>query len=117
MADDGATRTRRWKAHKSGDHSMCRRCDPREPMDCPSGSNDPNGTPNGGGSAGPCMDPAGALARLAGRLEAAHMANPGNALLARELRATLLAMPTSGSNELEVADPLEELHAIVRAVP
>jgi hypothetical protein len=38
------------------------------------------------------VDPRASLERLAGRLEAAHEAEPGNALLARELRATLMAL-------------------------
>ena len=38
------------------------------------------------------MDPAASLRALALRLEAAHEEDPGNALLARELRVTLQAI-------------------------
>jgi hypothetical protein len=38
------------------------------------------------------MDPAAALARLAGRLEAAHEADPADAQVARVLKDVLLAL-------------------------
>jgi hypothetical protein len=38
------------------------------------------------------VDPHVSLERLAARLEATHEADPGNALIARELRATLVAL-------------------------
>jgi hypothetical protein len=88
MADDGATRTRRWKAHKRGDHHLCGpHCDASSvtvtapvPGDLPDGP----------------VDALEALARQARRLEAACEANPGNAALERELRATLLALRGPG---------------------
>ncbi len=41
---------------------------------------------------GPVDDPAAALRQLAGGLQAAYTADPGNAVLAREYRLTLLAI-------------------------
>jgi hypothetical protein len=82
MADDGATRTRRWKLQKQGDHSECRRCDARRPLAA---------VPAAGVPGDARVDPAASLRALALRLEGAHEADPGNALLARELRVTLQA--------------------------
>ena len=48
------------------------------------------------------------MRRLAGRLVAAHEADPGNALIARELRMTLQAL-TSGQGHDD--DDLERLFA------
>src|SRR2546430_10620386 len=83
MADDGATRTRRWKLHKQGDHSECRRCDARRPLAAV-----PAPTAPGGGG----IDPAVSLRALAERPEAAHTEDPGNPLLARELPGTVQAI-------------------------
>jgi hypothetical protein len=49
-------------------------------------------------------DPIAELRRLAGRLRDAHVADPGNALLARELRMTLQTLTggrSDGDAELE----------------
>jgi hypothetical protein len=113
MADSDSVRSRRKRAHAAGDHSLCRRCEGGGPLRAD--AVEPTGPLRADAvraDLGPCMDPAGALARLAGRLEAAHVANPGNALLARELRATLLALPIAADQEV---DPLEGLRAVVRA--
>jgi hypothetical protein len=84
MADDGATRTRRWKLHKQGDHSECKRgCGARRPLAA---------VPAAGVPGDARVDPAASLRALALRLEAAHEEDPGNALLARELRVTLQAI-------------------------
>jgi hypothetical protein len=83
MADDGATRTRRWKLHKQGDHSECRHCDARRALAAVPAASAPAATG---------MDPAASLRALAQRLERAHEDDPGNALLARELRVTLQAI-------------------------
>ena len=80
MADSEAVRSRRKRLHAAGDHSDCVRCD---------GLRAPLGEL---ADVEPCTDPAGELALLAGRLVAATKADPGNAMLARELRSTLLAM-------------------------
>ncbi len=72
--DSGAVRQQRYKRHKAGDHSLCRRCDAR-----------------------------------------AAEADPGNAAVARELRATLLALPDGAADGDD--DPLAELRALAESVP
>jgi hypothetical protein len=52
------------------------------------------------------------LEGLARRLEAAHEADPSDAAVARELRATLLALP-AGEAPAEDDDPLAELRDLV----
>jgi hypothetical protein len=104
MADDGATRTRRWKLHKAGDHSLCRRCDGRRPMVVvPVAS----GTP---------VDARASLEALAARLEAAHAADPGNAAVARVLKDTLLALGAAAVGDSGDDDPLAELRALAESV-
>jgi hypothetical protein len=67
LADSGALRVRRARAHAAGDHSLCKRCS--------------------------------AVRDQAGRLAAAHEADPSNAPLARELRMTLAElMPKDSGN-------------------
>jgi hypothetical protein len=74
---------RRSRAHKSGDHSLCRRCAavraglPTSVPDLPSG---------------PAFDPASELRELAARMAAAHRADPSNAILGAELRKTLVEL-------------------------
>ena len=55
-----------------------------------------------------------ALARLAARLEAAHVADPGNAAIARELRETLRSLPEAPASGDD--DPLAELRALAESV-
>lgn len=81
MADSEAVRQRRRRAHAAGDHSLCRDCDTTRRDVAVTAAEAP-----------PCTDPGAELAALAGRLVAATVADPANALLARELRATLLSM-------------------------
>ena len=88
MADSAALRMRRSRAHKSGDHSLCRRC--------------PDARIEGRASqavtllpplpAAPDLDPVAEMRALAARQVAAHEADPSNALLGRELRMTLREM-------------------------
>jgi hypothetical protein len=79
MPDSEALRTRRRRQHAAGDHSLCTtRCDAV--------------AAEAAQDAEPVTDPPAKMAELAGRLVAAHTADPGNAMLARELRQTLLAM-------------------------
>ena len=118
MADSSALRSRRSRAHARGDHSWCR----HGPPDVTGVSDDKDRArrhaeawlrdhPQGRLVLGQALlalrppgdapvDPHVSLERLAGRLETAHEADPGNALLARELRATLVALagddPDSG---------------------
>ena len=101
MADSGALRTRRSRAHAAGDHSLCKRCaavrsGPPSPGTLPK----PPAPPR-------AVDAKAELKELAARLVAAHEADPGNALLARELRLTLQALAQGG----KPADDLEELFA------
>jgi len=60
------------------------------------------------------MDPQASLRALAARLEAAHVTDPADAAVARELRATLLALPPP---EIPDDDPLAELLALDADVP
>src|ERR1700729_276828 len=95
MADDGATRTRRWKLHKAGDHSECRRCDAVRGRVGPATvlrSVELPGPEQDDAVSATLDDPQAALQRQATRLEAACKARPGTAPLERELRATLLAL-------------------------
>jgi hypothetical protein len=87
MADSGATRTRRWKLHKAGNHSECKGCDVlRGTAAAPV----PRDTPEG------AVDVQASLEAQARRLEAACERQPGNAALEKELRATLLALRGPG---------------------
>src|SRR5215813_5731257 len=96
MADSAALRMRRSRAHKAGDHSLCRpNCSPPLAVVLAEVA-DPGGP----------LDVEESLRALARRLEAAHIADPANAVVARELRATLLALPGE-----EEADPMAELRA------
>ena len=84
MADSDALRSRRKRAHAAGDHSLCKRCAVRRMPIAPEGRDPP-------------ADDLGKLRWLAGQLAEAYRADPGNALLARELRMTLQAlMPQKG---------------------
>jgi hypothetical protein len=75
---------RRSRAHKAGDHSLCVRCAVLR--------TDPGVV----AKAVPVTDPASGLRRLAGQLVVAYETDPGNALLARELRMTLQALMGPG---------------------
>ena len=107
MAESDAVRSRRKRRHAAGDHGMCRSsCDRRPPGRAPAGA---------AAEAGPCTDPAAALAALAGRLMAACEADPGNAALARECRVTLLALAGLDGGE-DDGDPLAGLRALAESV-
>lgn len=95
MADSDALRMRRSRAHRAGDHSLCKRCAVAR------------GTPEGQVPRAAPLDALKELRELACRLVAAHEADPGNSLLARELRLTLQALAQGG----KPADDLEELFA------
>ena len=98
MADSGALRVRRSRAHKAGDHSLCKRCAvlklAEAPPDVP-----------------PVTDPMSEMRLLAGRVALAHVRDPGNALLARELRMTLQALMGPGET---VDSELAEMFAAFR---
>jgi hypothetical protein len=93
---------RRSRAHKAGDHSLCRRC------------------PGARGDAGlsqtvallpsvpaaPDLDPVAEMRALAARMITAHEGDPSNALLGREVRTTLrelISIEGSGSGFDELA--------------
>lgn len=87
MADSDAVRQARRRRHRSGDHSMCRKgCQ---------GSRASVRVPAIEAGSGQDLDPSAALRDLAVRLQAACAADPGNSALARELRATLMALMPS----------------------
>jgi hypothetical protein len=84
MADSGSLRTRRWQHHKAGDHHLCREgCGARrglprtEQVDLGPAEN---------------FDAQVTLRDLARQLWGACQAQPSNALLARELRNTLVLL-------------------------
>lgn len=83
MADSGALRVRRARMHKAGDHSLCRRCAVVRDGAAVTLAAVPDA---------PGLDALEELRALAGLLAAAYRADPGNALLARELRMTLQAL-------------------------
>lgn len=100
MADSPATRSRRYRQHKAGDHSLCKPgCQPR------SGEFGENlralpPVPEGSGT----FDADTELRRLADQLAGAYTADPQNALLARELRMTLQSLKPQAAK----ATPLQE---------
>jgi hypothetical protein len=101
VADSDAVRQMRRRRHRAGDHSTCRRgCRDARPSlriaPLPAGS-------------GKDLDSAAALRDLAAQLQEAYRADPANALLARELRQTLLALIPS--REAGVDAELRELMA------
>jgi hypothetical protein len=103
MADSDAVRSRRKRLHAANDHSACSaRCDARRGLVAVAAA----------GDAG--VDVPGSLARLARRLEAAHEADPGNAVVARVLKDTLALIgsgePAAGDDRM---DFLRELAAQV----
>lgn len=90
LADSGALRVRRARAHKAGDHSLCVRCAAVKAR------------PE---NAGPVDDPMREMRLLAGQLAAACRVEPGNASLARELRMTLqVLMNPGGTVDGELAE-------------
>jgi hypothetical protein len=98
LADSGSLRVRRSRAHKAGDHSLCKRCAVLKlaevPPDVP-----------------PVDDPRAEMRRLAARVVLAHERDPGNANLARETRMTLQALMGPGE---AVDGDLAEMFAAFR---
>jgi hypothetical protein len=82
MADSGAVRQARYKAHKAGDHHLCRHL-----RDFPARPSADVVDPDPGE-----LDPVGEMRNLGARLAGAYAADPGNAALARELRSTLVVL-------------------------
>jgi hypothetical protein len=101
MADSDAVRQMRRRHHKAGDHHLCRKgCQAARP------SLSIAAKPGGSGED---LDPVAALRDLAADLQAAYRADPANALLAKELRTTLLAL--SPAREAGVDAELQALMA------
>ena len=82
MADSGALRVRRSRAHKAGDHSLCRNCAALK-LAAPVAA---------AAAAGEVTDARAELRQLAYRMAEAHRGDPGNAILGAELRKTLLEL-------------------------
>lgn len=96
MADGDALRSRRKRLHAAGDHSLCKRCSAVlggaamvEAQEIPA-------------------DDIGKMRWLADQLARAYRAEPGNAMLAQQLRMTLQALAGSGKPS---DDDLESLFA------
>lgn len=85
MADSPTLRVQRHRRHAAGDHSIYR------PGRCPAAGRVMVAEPSVEAVDG--LDPAYELRASAVRLAAACRADPGNATLAKELRATLLVLP------------------------
>src|SRR5215469_16953142 len=83
MADSDAVRSRRKRQHAQGDHSICKHDRPVIVLPEPPGTSPSEGE----------FDPEAELRRLADLLAEAYRQDPGNAALARELRATLPGPP------------------------
>ena len=97
LADSGALRVRRARAHKAGDHSLCRRC---------AAVRGEAGVPETVTLLGrppdvPELDPAAEMRRLAARLASAHESDPSNAIVAAELRKTLLELMPKGKPDAD----------------
>jgi len=87
LADSGALRVRRARAHKAGDHSLCRNCAALK-LAAPA-------------AVGEVTDAASELRQLAARMAEAHRADPGNAILGAELRKTLLELMPKGKQDAD----------------
>lgn len=86
MADSGALRVRRSRAHKAGDHSLCRSNCATVRLAAPA-------------AVGEVTDAAAELRQLAYRMAEAHRAEPANANLGAELRKTLLELMPKGKQD------------------
>jgi hypothetical protein len=87
LPDSGALRVRRSRAHKAGDHSLCRNCAALK-LAAPA-------------TAGEVTDAKAELRQLAYRMAEAHRADPGNAILGAELRKTLLELMPKGKQDAD----------------
>jgi hypothetical protein len=101
MPDSPTLRVQRHRRHAANDHSLCRA------DRCPDAGRAAVRLVAAPGAA-EGLDPALELRRSAARLAAACEANPGNALLARELRETLTRIPSAGPGPV-AGDSLEQL--------
>jgi hypothetical protein len=90
LADSGALRVRRSRAHKAGDHSLCRNCAALKLA-----------APVVAAVPGEVTDARAELRQLAARMAEAHRADPGNAILGAELRKTLLELMPKGKQDAD----------------
>lgn len=99
VADDDAVRSRRYRAHKQGNHVYCKRdCQAgREPVRFGEIPDDP----------GESLDRFAELRRLCVALRTAYLAEPSSAALAKEWRMSLLCLP--GSKDTAADDELAAL--------
>jgi hypothetical protein len=88
MADSEAVRSRRKRAHASGDHRLCRRDCAALKLAAPV-------------AVGEVTDARAELRQLAARMAEAHRADPGNAILGAELRKTLLELMPKGKQDAD----------------
>jgi hypothetical protein len=117
VADSEALRSRRKRAHAAGDHRLCRRCAAVKERPGRGGYGAggrtvqelPPPPASVSVAAAEVNDPVAELRQLAAQLAQAYQSEPGNALLARELRMTLQAlMPAKAGNR---DDDLSDLFA------
>jgi hypothetical protein len=87
MADSDALRMRRSRAHKAGDHRLCKRCPAVRSMPAR-----PVAVPDLPLASGEVTDAPSELRQLAYRMAQAHREDPSNAILGAELRKTLLEL-------------------------
>jgi hypothetical protein len=105
VADSDALRSRRRRRHARGQHDLCRPgCAARQLAAVPAGP------PETGAESPAITDPAAGLRALAGRLEEAHKASPGDAPLGRVLKDVWVALASlEGAGGGELAGLLDEL--------
>jgi hypothetical protein len=110
MADSDALRSRRKRQHATGDHSLCRRCSARRAQLAGlTAAWDAAAVPVA--TVSPVSDtvqPRAMMEGLALRLEEAHKADPADAAVARELRATLQVLGAAGGGDDELSGFLGE---------
>ena len=105
MPDSEALRARRARRHKAGDHSLCKRCAAVRSTGGPPEGFPPRLVP----PLARVDDPVAELRQLAAQLAQAYRTEPGNALLARELRMTLQALVPQKAGNTD--DDLSDLFA------
>jgi hypothetical protein len=101
MADSDVVRSRRYRAHRQGDHALCKHPPVPRPvvvLPAPGGQD---------------LDPVVELRQLAADALADYRANPGNAGLVREARLTLQAL-MGVATDIADDDPLDELRRMIR---
>lgn len=110
MADSGALRVRRARAHAAGDHSLCRRC---AAVRGEGGKDTVTALPSPSRDAGsPRLNPREEMERLALRLVSVHEGDAANMQVARELRMTLATlMPKDSGADADLTGLFAALQA------